>query len=143
MRLAHRAMEDGQLQQAEAAWRRAMQANPADPAARQGLLRLLIDQNRFDEAFNLTEASLKYAPKDANLLVDRGFLALRRGQRRPGSGELGSGAGSRPGQSMAHLFIADELDREGKAQGAASHYNSFLGKDCAATGAGSSGSRPA
>ena len=79
MRLAQRAMEDGQPQQAEAAWRRAMQANPADPAPRQALLRFLIDQNRFDEAFNLTDASLKYTPKDANLLVDRGFLALRRG----------------------------------------------------------------
>ena len=44
MRLAHRAMEDGQLQQAEAAWRRAVQANPADPAPRQALLRFLIDQ---------------------------------------------------------------------------------------------------
>ncbi len=72
-------MEDGQPQQAEAAWRRAMQANPADPAPRQALLQFLIDQNRFDEAFSLTEASLKYAPKDANLLVDRGLLALQRG----------------------------------------------------------------
>ncbi len=56
-----------------------MQANPADPAPRQALLRFLIDQNRLDEAFDLTEASLKYAPKDANLLVDRGLLAARRG----------------------------------------------------------------
>ena len=56
-----------------------MQANPADPAPRQALLQFLIDQNRFDEAFSLTEASLKYTPKDANLLVDRGFLALQRG----------------------------------------------------------------
>ena len=54
-------------------------ANPADPAPRQALLRFLLDQKRFDEAFNLTEASLKYAPKDANLLVDRGLLALQRG----------------------------------------------------------------
>ena len=128
MRLAHRAMEDGQLQQAEAAWKRAVQANPADPAARQALLRFLIDQNRFDEAFNLTDASLKYAPKDANLLVDRGLLAQRRGQADVALASWNQALAADPGQSMAHLFIADELDREGKAQAAASHYNAFLGK---------------
>src|SRR5208283_4388824 len=79
MRLAHRAFEDGQTRQAEAAWRRAIEANPADPAPRQALLQFLIDQNRYDEAFSLTEASLRYTPKDANLLVDHGFLALQRG----------------------------------------------------------------
>ena len=63
----------------KSSWRRAMQTNPADPAPRQALLNFLLDQKRFDEAFDLTEASLKYTPKDANLLVDRGFLALRRG----------------------------------------------------------------
>ena len=127
MRLAHRAMEDGQPQQAEAAWRRAMQANPADPAPRQGLLQLLIDQDRFDEAFSLTEASLKYAPKDANLLVDRGLLALRRGHADQALANWDQALGRRTrGKQLAHLYLADELDREGKAQAAASHYNSFL-----------------
>ena len=128
MRLAHRAMEDGQTQQAEAAWRRAMQANPSDPAARQALLRFLIDQNRFDEAVTLTDASLKYAPKDANLLVDRGFLAQRSGHVDQALASWNAALAADPGQSMAHLFIADELDREGKAQDAASHYNAFLEK---------------
>jgi tetratricopeptide (TPR) repeat protein len=128
MRLAHRAMEDGQPQQAEAAWKRAVQANPADPAARQALLRFLIDQNRFDEAFSLTEASLKYAPKDANLLVDRGFLAQHRGHADVALASWNQALAVDPGQSMALLFIADELDREGKAQPAASHYSAFLGK---------------
>jgi tetratricopeptide (TPR) repeat protein len=126
MRLARRATEDGQLQQAEAAWRRAMQANPADPAPRQGLLRFLIDQNRFDEAFRLTESSLKYAPKDANLLVDRGLLALRSGHADQALANWEAALAVDPGQKLAHLYLADELDREGNAQAAASHYNSFL-----------------
>jgi tetratricopeptide (TPR) repeat protein len=127
MRLANRAMEDGQPQQAETAWRRAVQANPADPAPRQGLLRLLIDQNRFEEAFKLTEASLKYAPKDANLLVDRGFLALQSGHADEALANWNQALAADPSQSLAHLYIADELDREGKAQAAASQYNLFLG----------------
>jgi tetratricopeptide (TPR) repeat protein len=126
MRLAHKALEDGQPQQAEAAWRRAVQANPADPAPRQALLRFLIDQNRFDEAFNLTEASLKYTPKDANLLIDRGLLALRGGRKDEALASWDEALAVDPGQSFAHLFLADELDREGKAQSAASHYNAFL-----------------
>jgi tetratricopeptide (TPR) repeat protein len=126
MRLAQRAMEDGQPQQAEAAWRRAMQANPADPAPRQGLLRFLINQNRFDEAISLTDASLKYAPKDANLLVDRGLLALQGGHADQAVANWESALAVDPGQKLAHLYLADELDREGKAQAAASHYNYFL-----------------
>jgi tetratricopeptide (TPR) repeat protein len=126
MRLAHRAMEEGQLPQAEAAWRRAMQANPADPAPRQGLLQLLIDQDRFDEAFSLTEASLKYTPNDANLLVDRGLLALRQGHADQALANWDRALAVDPRQKLAHLYLADELDREGKAQAAAAHYNSFL-----------------
>ncbi len=128
MRLAHRAMEDGQPQQAEAAWRRAVDANPADPAARQQLLRFLIDQNRFDEAVVLTEASLKYSPKDANLLIDRGLLASRTGHADQALANWNAALAADPGQPLAHLYLADELDREGKAQLAATHYNAFLEK---------------
>jgi tetratricopeptide (TPR) repeat protein len=126
MRLARKEIQDGQPQQAEASWRRAMSANPADPAPRQALLQFLIDQNRFDEAFRLTEASLQYAPKDANLLVDRGFLALRRGQAEQAVANWKEALAVDPNQRLAHLYLADELDREGNAQAAASHYNSFL-----------------
>jgi tetratricopeptide (TPR) repeat protein len=127
-RLARKETENGEPQQAEAAWRRAVLANPADPGARQGLLRLLVDQNRFEEAFDLTEASLKYTPKDANLLVDRGFLALQRGHSDIAIASWNEALRVDSGQSLAHLFLADELDHEGKAQAAASHYNSFLEK---------------
>ena len=126
MRLAQRATEDGQPLQAEAALKRAVQANPADPGARQALLRLLIDQDRFDEAFDLTEASLKYTPKDANLLVNRGFLALRRGYNDQAVASWDRALAVDPNQTRTHLYLANELDREGKAEDAASHYNAFL-----------------
>ena len=128
MRMASKAMEDGQTQQAEDAWKRAVQSNPADPAPRQALLRFLIDQNRFDEAFDLTDASLKITPKDANLLVNRGFLAQQRGHADQALASWNEALAIDPAQSLAHLYIADELDREGKAQPAASHYNAFLSK---------------
>lgn len=128
MRLAQRATEDGQPQQAEAAWRRAVEANPADPGARQGLLRFLIDQNRFDEALDLTDASLKYTPKDPNLLVDRGLLALQKGHADTALASWDAALAADPDQLLVHLFLAQELDREGKARAAALHYVAFLEK---------------
>ena len=64
MRLAHRALEVGQPQQAEASWRRAIQANPIDPAPRQALASI---PHRPDIATTkpstLTESSLKLTPQ--------------------------------------------------------------------------------
>jgi tetratricopeptide (TPR) repeat protein len=118
----------GDAQLAEAAWRRALQANPLDPAPRHALLKFLLDQKRFDEAYSLTEASLKYTPKDANLLVDRGLLALQFGLADEALANWDEALVVDPGQPMAHLYLAHELDREGKAQPAAAHYKSFLDK---------------
>jgi tetratricopeptide (TPR) repeat protein len=125
-RLARRELEEGDLQPAEAAWRKAIQANPSDPAARQGLLQFLVRQDRIDEAFVLTEASLKYTPKDANLLVDRGVLALRLGHPAQAMDSWNRAISFDPGQMLAHLYLANELDHEGKAQAAAGHYQVFL-----------------
>jgi len=126
MRLARRAAEEGQPQQAEAAWRRAIQANPADPAARQALLQFLIDRDRYDDAFALTEASLRLAPNDTNLLIDRGLLELRNGKNDLARADWERALEIDPSQMNAHLYLASELDKEGKAQTAAAHYNAFL-----------------
>ena len=128
MRLGRKQLEEGNPQEAEAAWRRAIAANPADPAPRQALLKFLLDQKRFDEAFTLTETSLKYAPKDANLLVDRGLLALQRGHAEEALTDWDRALKADPNQSLAHLYLAHELDREGKAQNAGEHYRSYLEK---------------
>lgn len=90
------------------------------------MLRLLVQQNRFDEAFTLTNASLKYTPKDANLLVDRGLLALRLGQPDQAITSWNRALASDPNQMLAHLYLANELDHEGKPQDAALHYKAFL-----------------
>jgi len=127
-RLGHRAMEDGQLPEAEAAWKRAIAMNPADPAPRQAFLQFLIDQNRYQEASALTDASLKYAPKDPNLLVDRGLLVLKLGHADEALAAWDQAITIDPSQINAHLYLATELDREGKAQAAAAHYNTFLEK---------------
>ncbi|MGA8215273.1 MAG: hypothetical protein WB799_16875 [Candidatus Sulfotelmatobacter sp.] len=127
MRLARRELDEGHAQLAEAAWRKAIQANPADSGARQALLRFLLGQDRFDEAFALTESSLKIAPNDANLLVDRGVLELRLGQPDQAVESWNRALAVDAGQMLAHLYLANELDHEGKADAAAGHYQAFLG----------------
>jgi len=126
MRLARRELDEGQAQLAEAAWRKAIQTNPADPAPRQALLKFLIGQERFDEALTLTDASLKYTPRDANLLVDRGLLALRLGQLDQAVENWDRAIAIDPGQMLAHLYLANQLDHEGKPGAAAGHYRVFL-----------------
>jgi tetratricopeptide (TPR) repeat protein len=125
-RLAHGELEGGHPQQAEAAWRKAMESNPADPAPRQALLRFLIEQNRFDEALGLTDASLKYSPRDANLLVDRGVLAMRLGQPDQAVDSWKRAVAIDPGQMLAQLYLASAFDHEGKPKDAALHYKAFL-----------------
>jgi tetratricopeptide (TPR) repeat protein len=126
MRLARQELELGEAQPAEAAWHKAIQVNPADPGPRQALLRFLIQQNRLDEAYDLTEASLRYAPKDVNLLVDRGLLAQRRGLSDLAVESWKRALDIDPGHASAHLYLADTLDRQGKPQEAAAHYQVFL-----------------
>jgi tetratricopeptide (TPR) repeat protein len=127
-RLAENEMAAGQAQQAEAAWRKAMQVNPADPAPRSELLRFLIAQDRYDEALALTETSLKSAPRDANLLVDRGFLLLRFGHTDEAVASWEKAIAVDPQQVPVHLYLAGELDHEGKPAAAAAHYKAFLEK---------------
>jgi len=125
-KIGRKALDVGDAKQAEAAWRRAMAVNPADPAPRQELLRLLIDEKRLDEALTLTDASLKYTPGDANLLFDRGLLAQQLGQADAARSAWQQALAVDPSHSLARLYLANELDREGQAREAAADYEMFL-----------------
>jgi tetratricopeptide (TPR) repeat protein len=55
-------------------------------------------------------------------------LALQRGHADQALSSWNQALAVDPSQSLVHLYLADELDREGKAQAAAAHYTSFLEK---------------
>ncbi len=128
MRLARKQMDNGNAHEAELAWRRAMQSAPMDPGPQQALLKFLLNEKRYDEAFSLTEASLKHFPKDANLLVDHGILALQFDHSDEALKDWNRALSLDPNQILAHLYLAHELDREGKSLPAAEHYRIYLGK---------------
>jgi tetratricopeptide (TPR) repeat protein len=126
MRLAHQQLQDGHPKDAELAWKSAIQSNPENPAPRQALLRFLIEQKRFDEAFEVTKSALHYSSSDPNLLVDSGLLALRFGHADQALDSWSRALEVDPNQYLAHLYLANELDHEDKPQEAAAHYQAYL-----------------
>src|ERR1700756_639714 len=126
MRLARKELDAGQPDQAIFAWKRAMQANPVDPAPRNALLQYLTSEKRFGDAYDVTRAAMQRTPRDPQLLVNNGILAMQLGHadEAPASGQKAVPAD--PDQADAHLYLAAELDREGKPADAAPHYGAFL-----------------
>jgi tetratricopeptide (TPR) repeat protein len=126
MRLARKELDAGKPDAAVAAWKRAMQANPVDPAPRNALLQYLTDEKRFGEAYDLTRAAMERTPRDAQLLVNHGILAMQLGHADEALKSWQRAVASDPSQAEAHLYLAAELDREGKPADAALHYGAFL-----------------
>jgi len=126
MKLARKELETGDAEKAERSLRRAMEISPTDPGPRQALLKYLLEAKRLDEAYRLTEASLTYHPKDPNLLVDHGILALQFDHSDQAVADWKQALMLDSNQPLAHLYLAQELDRQGKPQEAATHYRSYL-----------------
>ncbi|MFZ0735314.1 MAG: tetratricopeptide repeat protein [Candidatus Sulfotelmatobacter sp.] len=125
-RLGQKELEEGQQHAAEAAFRRAMQVNPSDPLPRQELVKFMLSQKRYDEALSLIEVSLRYTPRDANLLVDHGLLELQFGNSERAVEDWNRALDLDPRQSLAELYLGQQFDKDGKPQGAAAHYENFL-----------------
>ncbi len=125
-RIASEELEAGDSASAVAAWQMALAANPADTAKRDQLLKYWTDHKQFREAYELTKRSLKYAPRDLNLLVDNGILAENVGEYSDAVESWQRALAVDPQQSNAHLYLASELDRAGKSADAIPHYTSYL-----------------
>jgi len=126
MRLARKDLEAGNPEGAVAAWKQAIRANASDPAPRHALLKYLIEQNRFQEAYDLTNDSLKHLPKDSNLLVDRGILAAQLNHPEDALQSWKNAISVDHAQMNAYLYLAGELQRESKPSEAIPYYISFL-----------------
>jgi len=126
MRLARKDLEAGNAEGAVAAWKQAIRSNASDPAPRHALLKYLIEQNRFQEAYDLTNDSLKHLPKDSNLLVDRGILAAQLNHPEDALQSWKNAISVDHAQMNAYLYLAGELQRESKPSEAIPYYISFL-----------------
>jgi tetratricopeptide (TPR) repeat protein len=127
-RLARQALDDGNPEQSVAAWEYAIKANLADPAPRDAWLRFLTQQKHFDEAYQLTGSWLKLAPKDAALQVNHGILAQQFGHTGEATQNWQRALALDPSQADADLYLALELDKQGRLDDAIRHYEAFLAK---------------
>lgn len=126
--LGWRKLKEGNLQEAAVAWRQALRVNPTNSAPRDSLLNYLTQKNRFDDAYALTSESLRYSPKDANLLVNHGILANQLGHPDEAIRSWKQAIALDDSQVAAYLYTASELDREGNYEVAIPYYITFLNK---------------
>ena len=127
MRLAQKDLEAGRADAAVAAWRRAIQADPRNPAPRDALLQYLTGEKRFREAYELTRSSLQKTPRDPRLLLNHGILALQLGHTGEAEQSWQNAVGIDPSLPEAHLYLAAELDAGGKPAEAIPQYGLYLG----------------
>lgn len=125
-RLGRQALRSGDARQALQAWDDAVRANPSNPAPRNALLRYLTGQKRFEEAYALTTSGLRYAPTDIDLLVNHGVLAKQLGHDEQALADWQKALSIDSKQPLAQLYLASELDREGKLDAAIPRYMDFL-----------------
>ena len=126
MRLARKELASGKAEAALSAWKRAMRANPADPAPRDAMLQYLTEKQRYDEAYELTRTSLERSPRDAQLLVNHGLLAMQMGNADEALKSWRKAIATDPSQIDAHLYLAAELDREGATTDAVKEYETYM-----------------
>jgi tetratricopeptide (TPR) repeat protein len=125
-RIARKELDAGKPEAAEAAWQHAMQANPADPAPRNAYLQFLTSEKRYGDAYNLTRTAVEKSPRDAQLLMNHGILAMQLGHTDEALASWQKAIASDPALADAQLYLAAELDRQGKPGEAATHYGAFL-----------------
>ena len=126
LRLAHKELDAGKPDAAVAAWKRAILANPVDPAPRDAYLQYLTGEKRYNEAYDLTRAAMERTPQDAQLLVNHGILALQLGHSDEALKSWQKAVSTDPSLAEARLYLAAELDREGKPADAALQYGAYL-----------------
>jgi tetratricopeptide (TPR) repeat protein len=126
MRLAKQALDHGQKEQAVAALQRAMAADPSSPTARNLYLQYLTSERHYDEAYALTQAAIAQHSRDAQLFLNDGTLALELGKPAAASSSWTKAIALDPHLADAHLYLAAELDSEGKSEEALPHYKRYL-----------------
>jgi tetratricopeptide (TPR) repeat protein len=126
--LGRKTLESGHPDAAAQAWRTALSLNPADSGARDGLLQYLIKQKKYDEAYKVTQQSLRYAPDDTNLLVNNGMLASQTGNPAEAINSWKRAMAVDPSQIVARLYYAGELQQAGKCDEAIPQYLNLLGQ---------------
>jgi tetratricopeptide (TPR) repeat protein len=125
-KLGATAFAQGQVNEALAAWKQALRANPSDAAPRNAILQTLVSQKQFEEAYSVSKEALRFAPQDADLMLNHGILASNLGHEQEAVQAWEKALEINPSHARAHLYLARALDASGKAEQAIPHYVAYL-----------------
>lgn len=120
---------EGDLAQAEPAYRAVLAARPDLPEALANLATILQQQDRTDEAETCLRAALARCPQNAGLCVNLGALLRRKGDLDGALGQYRRAIELAPQHPLAHYNLANLLREAGDAEGAARHYHKAIELD--------------
>jgi tetratricopeptide (TPR) repeat protein len=116
----------GETQLMERALREAVRINPGNVDAQSALARMLVESNRYDDAYAHYRQMLSQIPPDAQLLVNFGLIArhLNRVSEAVDSFELALEL--KNDYPPAHFHLGETLAAYGKPQEAIPHYERYI-----------------
>ena len=120
----------GDLDKATAEYQAVFLAHPKDGQAKKNYIQLLILKDRLDEASRLNDEVLKANAKDAEGLIYRGQIQLKRGQPRDASSTLQSVLAADPDNAIAHYHLGAANDALGNMQSAESEWRIAVRPTC-------------
>jgi len=120
-------LEPVSAQEAERAYRRAVDLDPAHAEARINLGRLLQERGRFDEAERQYRAALASAPEDPTAAFNLGTVLEDLGRTGEAIGAYRQAIAADPRCTDAHYNLARLYERTGQLAAALRHLRSFRG----------------
>jgi Flp pilus assembly protein TadD len=126
VKLAAAGLRGGDAGAAEHELRRAIEAHPDVATPYRALGRLLVESNRFADAYAITRAALERWPEDVPTLVNAGVLASRLGHVAEAEQWWRRALEADPTQTDVHLYLAELLDAASRSQEALPHYQRHL-----------------
>ncbi len=126
LHIAREEANAGHVEEALAAFRRAVATRPADTAVRDQFLRYLIVEQRYQEAFQLTSAWVKRDPGEVDLLVNHGLFASSLGDLETARTSWEQATKLDPSQMNAQLYLAELYEKQNQPKLALPHYAAYL-----------------
>jgi len=116
----------GDVDRAVEEYRKALRLNPRDDDAMSRLARLLIENQRYQEAYDEYKLMAPYVRSDLDSLINFGILADRLGHRDEAIEAWKRALILDPDAKNAHLYLGDALYSDGERLEAVPHYERYL-----------------
>ncbi|MGA2511316.1 MAG: tetratricopeptide repeat protein [Candidatus Acidiferrales bacterium] len=125
-RIAIAETKAGQRDQAVAALTRAVSINPHNAALQEACARAMLEDGRYQEAYDHYAQMLQLFPRDVDALVNYGLLAARLDHPEEAMDSWQKAVDVDPNQPNAHLYLAEAFDQKGEPAAAARHWDEYL-----------------